>query len=518
MKHYKLLSSIIIMLSATVITSCSDSFLDVKPKGETLESNYYQTPSEAYAGLVAAYAPLNTETANTYCNPLGPLNSASDDCYCGGGGPGDMAQWQAMNDMSQLTPAQMPVDMWNVNFQGVKQSNLLLSKIDGVPGLSDADKTRYTAEAEFLRAYYYFQLVKWFGNVPLFTTPQTTEQVYNAKQAKPAEVYAQIEVDLNNAIANLPATVPAAENGRVTQGAAEALLGKVYLYEKKWTEAANILKDVNGTPGGTSRFGYHLLKNYGDVFDPNNKFNAESIFEVQKTSTQNYDWWAWGQFKSMVYSIMIGPRGYGQKGTSSTAPDYLSGWSFNPITPDLVHAMVKNGKYDPRYKYTVINLDSLVTAGQCTYSKEQCYDATGYFMAKYAPLRQYTSTAGNQILNFDWDLILIRLADTYLMEAEALVMSNTDLSRAQALLDAVRARVGLPSVPVTMDAIKHERRMELATEGIRYFDLIRWGDAPKVLNHMENGFSKHFTAGKNEVLPIPLSELTNTQLVQNPGY
>lgn len=518
MKHNKLLSGIVIVLSAVVITSCSDSFLNIKPKGESLESNYYSTPAQAYAGLVAAYAPLNTEAANTYCNPLGPLNSASDDCYAGGGGPSDMSQWQAMNDMTQLTPAQMPVDMWNVNFQGVKQCNLILSKIDGVPGLSTDLKTRYTAEALFLRAHYYFNLVRWFGNVPIFTSPQTTDEIYKAKQSTPAEVYAQIEKDLKAAIPNLPITVPTSENGRATMGAAEALLGKVYLFEKKYTEAANILKDVNGTPGGTSRFGYHLLKNYGEIFDPNNKFNAESIFEIQKTGSQNYDWSRWGQFKSDVYSIMVGPRGYARTGSNSTAPNYLSGWSFNPITPDLVDAMVQNGKYDPRYKYTIINLDSLVAAGQCTYAKSQCYKATGYFMAKYAPLLQYTSSVGVKELNFDQDYIEIRLADTYLMEAEALVQSNTDLSRAQALLDAVRARVGLPSVPVTMDAIKHERRMEFAGEGIRFWDLVRWGDAAKVLDHMENGFSKHFTAGKNEVLPIPLSELTNTQLVQNPGY
>jgi hypothetical protein len=180
--------------------------------------------------------------------------------------------------------------------------------------------------------------------------------------------------------------------------------------------------------------------------------------------------------------------------------------------------MVVNGTYDPRYKNTIINLDSLVAAGQCSYDKDACYAATGYIIAKFAPLKQYTSNAGESGLNFRQNILVIRLADTYLMEAEALIMANTDLSRAQALLDAVRARVGLPSVPVTMDAIKHERRMELATEGFRYFDLLRWGDAASVLNNMADGFSTHFTPGKNEVLPIPLAELTNTKMVQNPGY
>jgi hypothetical protein len=288
------------------------------------------------------------------------------------------------------------------------------------------------------------------------------------------------------------------------------------LYEQKWADAANMFKDVNGTPGGTSQYGYQLMSNYGDIFDPNHKFNSESVFEIQKTSTQNYDWGSWGNYKSNVYSIMIGPRAYKQVDPST--PNYVSGWSFNPITPDLVGAMVVNGNYDPRYPYTVTNLDSLMEAGACSYDKSQCYDATGYFMVKFAPLQQYTSATGVRELNFGIDYIEIRLADTYLMEAEALVMGGGDQSRAQALLNAVRARVGLPSVAVSMDVIKNERRMELATEGHRFFDLVRWGDADKVLNHMQNGFSKHFVVGKNEILPIPLAELTNTQLKQNPGY
>jgi hypothetical protein len=518
MKHYKLLSGAVLCVCAAMISACSDSFLDTTPKGMSLESNYYSNPSQAYTGVIAAYSALNTEAGNTYCSVLGPTNSASDDCYCGGGGASDMNQWQAMNDFSQLTPAVMPIDMWNVNFVGVKQCNLILSKLDNVPGLDNATKARYIAEAKFLRAHYYFNLERWFKNVPLFTAPLTSDMMYQVTQAAPADVYAQIEKDLTEAIPNLPTTVAATENGRASQGAAKALLGKVYLYEQKWSSAATILKDVNGTPGGTSQYGYHLMANFGDIFTPSHKFNTESIFEIEKTSSQNYDWGGWGSFRSNVYSIMIGPRGYSLTGSNSTAPNYLSGWSFNPVTPDLHDAMIVGGKYDPRYKYTIYNLDSLQTAGQCAYSKSQCYAATGYFMVKFAPLLQYTSASGVKELNFGIDYIEIRLADTYLMEAEALVKGNGDLSRAQALLDAVRTRVGLASVPVTMDAIKYERRMELATEGHRYFDLVRWGDAATVLNSMKNGVSKHFVTGKNEILPIPLGELTNTKLVQNPNY
>ena len=491
----------LLSLGMFMFSSCSNSFLDVAPKGQSLESNFYSNPDEAFAGLVAAYSALNTETFNTYSSTLGPLNSASDDCYAGGGSSSDMSTWQAWNNYT-LTPAQGPqADLWGANFTGVAKCNTILAKLDGVPGLSDALKSRYTAEAKFLRAHYYFDLVRLFGNVPLMTTALTLSDVYSQKQATPQEVYAQIEKDLTEAVPDLPAMVPTDENGRVTQGAAKALLGKVYLYEKKWSEAASVLADVNGTPGQENpTYGYKLLDNYADIFSPDNKFNSESIFEIQHTGTQNYSWSNWGSFKSNVYVQMVGARGY-------SGPTYYAGWGFNPITMDLVNVL----KNDPRYSATVINMDSLQTAGVCAYTAG--YQNTGYFIAKYAPLLKYKSTSGTAELNFPNDYIEIRLADTYLMEAEALVEANGGPTpRAQALLDAVRARVGLSPVSATLDNIYKERRLELATEGHRWFDLVRTGRAATVLGQYG------FVAGKNELLPIPLAELTNTQLVQNPGY
>lgn len=501
MKRNYIQYSALLFLGMFMFTSCSNSFLDVVPKGQSLESNYYSNPDEAFAGVVAAYSALNTETFNTYSSTLGPLNSASDDCYAGGGSSSDMSTWQVWNNYT-LTSAQGPEsDFWGINFTGVAKCNTILSKLDGVPGLSDALKSRYTAEAKFLRAHYYFDLVRLFGNVPLMTNALTLSDVYSQKQAKPAEVYAQVEKDLTEAIPDLPAKVPQDENGRVTQGAAKALLGKVYLYEQKWSLAASMLADVNGpTPGQENpTYGYKLLANYADIFSPDNKFNSESIFEIQHTGTQNYGWGNWGSFKSNVYVQMVGPRSY-------SGPTYSAGWGFNPITMSLVNVL----KNDPRYNATVVNMDSLQAAGVCSYSPS--YQNTGYFIKKYAPLLKYKTTTGTAELNYPNDYIEIRLADTYLMEAEALVHTGSNSARAQALLDAVRARVGLGSVPATLDNIYKERRLELATEGHRWFDLVRTGRAATVLG------PSGFVAGKNELLPIPLAELTNTQLVQNPGY
>jgi hypothetical protein len=496
----------VLFMGIGALASCKKSFLELEPNGQFLESNYYQTADQAFAGLVAAYDPLNTQTGgsdNTYSDPLGPLNAGSDDCVAGGGTSTDQNTWQAMNNMTMLTPAVGPQgEFWNINFTGVNRANLILSKLTGntqITGLTAAVQARYIAESKFLRGHYYFDLVRIFKNVPLILAPLTNADLYNQKQATSDAVYAQVEADLKAAIPNLPATVTAAENGRVTQGAAKALLGKVLLYEKKYTDAAAQFADVNGAPGGTSTYGYHLMANYGDIFSPDHKFNSESIFEIERTGSQSYSWGNWNQFKSSVYSQLVGARSF-------NGPIYWAGWGFNPVTTDLANAM----KGDPRYGYTIVNIDSLAKASGATY--QPSYQNTGYFIQKYAPLLKYKAATGTTELNFPNDYIEIRLADTYLLEAEALVQGGGDLGRAAALLNAVRARVGLAAVPVTLANIQNERRLELATEGHRYFDLVRWGLAPTVLA------SKHFTAGKNEILPIPLNELNNTVLVQNPGY
>jgi len=163
---------------------------------------------------------------------------------------------------------------------------------------------------------------------------------------------------------------------------------------------------------------------------------------------------------------------------------------------------------DPRLDDTIENLQTYVNSGDA--QLEESYQYTGYYLKKFMPLKSDVSTGGGvDVLNYKQHTYMVRLADTYLMEAEALGGSG---ARAQALLDAVRARVGLPSIPVSIDAILNERRLELAGEGHRWYDLVRTGRATTVLG------SSGFIAGKNEILPIPLAELENTKLVQNPNY
>ena len=488
-------------LFGLVAASCSKSFLDVQPKGQDLELNYYQNPDQAFAGMMAAYNPLALQagsTDNTYIDKLGALNSASDECYAGGGGATDMLTWQVWNNYTLSTAVGPQAGFWDRNYIGIYRANLMMQKLPKVPGLSAALNTRYVAECKFLRAYYYFELVRLFKNVIMPLEPITGDAVYNQLQVKPEVVYAQIEKDLKDAITGLPATVPTTENGRVTKGAALALLGKAIIYQNntsRMQEAAGYLDQVNTSPN------YHLLANFADIFSPDNKFNAESIFEIYHTGAQNAGWGNWPGFDGSVYTQMTGPRTY-------SGPVYWSGgWSFNPVIASFATAM----KGDPRYNATVANIDS-ITAAAPGRSYIAGYMNTGYFINKYAPLAKYVSTTGQAELNFPNDYIEIRLADTYLLEAEALVRGGGDLAKAKSYLDQVRARVGLPSVPATLDNIYNERRFELATEGHRWFDLVRTGKAASVLA------SKGFKAGVHEILPIPLVDLNNTKLVQNPGY
>lgn len=485
------------------LASCKKDFIEIKPEGQFLTENYYRNRDEAYAGLVAAYDPMR-KNAGGFDNMITFMNAGSDDNYAGGGGATDGAGIQGFSNFT-INPTIVPNSFWSDHYQGIFRANILLQKLPGIQ-MDASEKARFEAEAKALRATYYFNLVRLFRNVPLLLEPLSAAEIYNVTQATPAAVYAQIEKDLSEAITALPGTVAlSTEAGRFTKGAAQAMLGKVFLYDNKKAEAAAQLAQVNGTPGQPNQYGNRLLAKFSDLWVFPNKFNPESLLEAVHTNQSNADWGFWGSSadEGNTAAQMVGPRSYSKVGPN--APDiYTSGWSFNVWTQDFYDAI----KNDPRFPATVLDLKALAAAGQARYIEG--YQNTGYFLMKFIPKPSDIRTGGGAVeLNFQQNDYIIRLADTYLLEAEALGGTG---ARAQALLDAVRARVGLPSVPVSLEAIKAERRLELAGEGHRFFDLVRWGDAAAKLA------SRGFKAGKNEILPIPARELQGTKLVQNPGY
>jgi starch-binding outer membrane protein, SusD/RagB family len=360
-----------------------------------------------------------------------------------------------------------------------------------------------------MRAAFYFDLVTFFKNIPLIEGIVDVKDMYNIEQTTPDKIYAYIEKDLNEAIPNLPTTVPiATEGGRLTKGGAQALLGKVLLYQEKWQPAADQFAVVNGTNPGVdaSVYGYKLLANYADLWRTNNKFNSESVVELTHSANSNGGWGDAGASEGNLLCIITGPRVYSQLKTD--APDYFSGYSFLVFTKaffDFIH-------FDPRQNATVANLDSLKTAGAANYTAG--YNNTGFFLNKFIA-RTSNKAATTPELNFGQNIYEIRLADTYLLEAEALMKANAPVvagSRAYKLFNAVRARVGLAAIELTQDNLEKERRLELAGEGQRWLDLRRWGKAATVLA------SKGFVAGRHELFPIPQNELNNTKLKQNPGW
>lgn len=513
MKKRNIIYVAVLLTGFQLISACDErEFLEIPPKGRSLEENYYRNQEEAFNGLVAAYDPVGW--VDGLVTKVGAANSASDDHFAGGGHATDMNEFQVW-DQFTLDPAVGPQEnLWRKGYQGIFRANVLLSKLPAVE-MDEALKARYAAEAKFLRAFYYFDLIRLFERIPLITEPLATEEVNSVEQVDRELVFAQIEKDLLEAIPDLPATLSVATDaGRATEGAARALWGKVFLQQEKCKEAAEQLSQVNGEPGGTSQFGYKLLDNFEDLWRSDNKFNSESIFEVSHTNTSNGGWGCIGCTEGNVLSVMVGPRGYGiTEAGEGIAPALVSGWSFNPITQSLVNAFINSdGSYDPRYKATVINVDSLSELELVTYTPG--YDNTGYFVKKFAGKSADQSTGGgNWELNFPQNSYEIRLADTYLMEAEALVRCGTNPTRALALLNAVRARAGAkPLTEATLDNIMHERRLELAAEGHRWFDLVRTGRAAAALK------DRGYVEGKHDKLPIPLLELDNTMLQQDPAY
>jgi hypothetical protein len=499
-----------LMCLAVIVSFAScDSVLDVEPKGQQLESNYYQTPEQAFNALVAAYNPVAWQTGGpdgTWIPVIGPLNTATAGMNAGGGGPNDIPSWQAWDSYDLSSAVGPQAGYWSRSYAGINRANLLLEKIDGVEGLDSATRARYIAEAKFLRGYYYLWLVRLFRNVPLITSPLETSEIYQQEQAPPADVYAQIDEDLTAAIADLPAApLPSNELGRATKGAARAFLAKSLMYDvgdgqdqAKMQRAADLLNQVNTSSA------YELLDNYPDIFSPDNKFHSESVFEINHSSQQQADFgfFGSGNIKGNVYVQMVGPRGY-------SGPKYNSGYGFNPITSVLVDAL----QGDPRYGYTIANIDSIASNNSSASYEEGTHQSTGYFIEKFAPLQEYTAQSGTIELNYPNNYIEVRLAGTYLLEAEALVRLNgAGDARAATLLTEVRDRVGLGPVPATLDNIYREMHLELATEGHRWFNLVRTGRAADVLA------DEGFVEGVHEVLPIPLESLNNTELVQNEGY
>ena len=459
----KLLYKIIAVFTLVVsVISCSD-FIEIESTElyEIDASSYLNAEEDYYQALYGTYDPLQWLYAGVLIGDI-----ASDNSLAGGESAVDVIGLQEIDKMVFNASNDQLTDLMKFCYEGVNRANYLTENIDK---LEFEGKDELYGEVYFLRAYYYFELVRFFGEVAIFTTRLDGSSSGVLSQNTVTEGYAQIEADLSKAITLLPAGQ--SQVGRATLGAAQALLGKVYLYQKKYDEAALVLENVIGT--------YSLVDDYGSQFLNSGENGTESVFEIQYTNQS--EWWEWtfvpqgseGNF-GVIHN---GPRGF-------SADGYSSGWSFNVITQDLYDAFEEG---DTRKEATILDP---VAMGEA-YNPGN--DDTGYFNHKYTP-RAGESSAQIE-LNYGNNYRAIRYADVLLMAAEAhnLKGASNDVL-AQTYLNQVRQRafgdedhnISLTGNNLT-EAIWAERRLELAMEGHRYFDLVRTGKAATVIE----GFSSY---------------------------
>jgi hypothetical protein len=493
MKFLKQFTSLLIIVLLS--TACS-KFVDYNPHEDfQITSDDYLKNADDYSKMViGVYSPMQWIYAN---NVIGDI--ASDNSVSGGENATDVIGFQQIDDYTTTTTNSYLTEAWKSCYEGINRANYLhenKTKLDFV------GKEALYGEVYFLRAFYYFELVRMFGDVPLFTAKRLTASDSKGFTRSPkADVYKQMEADLAAAIAVLPPTN--VQKGRVTKYAAQALLGKVLLYQGKYDAAAAMLENVISGP-------FNLVTNFGDIFLQSGENGVESVFEVQYSNASPfYDWSNPGRGQGNLAVQICGIRNL-----TGNSP-YGQGWSINLPTSNLATAFTAG---DKRKDVTVLDIEAYSKANPSfgiTYTVAP-YKNTGLYNQKYLPRKGETS--GQVELNYLNNYRAIRFSDVLLMAAEANNRATAaNDAKAQTYLNRVRQRAfgdNLHNITATgatlKQAIWDERRLELAMEGDRFFDLVRTGQAATKITG--------FKASKNELFPIPQQEIDISGLTQNPGY
>lgn len=490
--NQKIKLGIIFIASVFVLNSCSDDYLDESKIYAEDSESYFNSEADYYNALVGAYDPLQSTFINVLMGEI-----ASNNTLCGGESATDVPGYQQVDDMTHTPVNAQLQNLWSWMYGGVNRAAYIIEFKDKSDFIG---KEIYIAEASFLRAYYNFELVKWFGDIPI--KPEGRFVLGDEKtipRSSKAEVYKLIEDDLKYAIANLSYTAP--QTGRATKGSAQALLGKVYLFQDKFNEAAAVLEDViqNGP--------YVLESDYNKIFEFDGENGTGSVFEVQYTDVEGA---GFGCLQCSEGNVAVGFQGVrGYQGDLFT-----SGFSFNVPTQEMVDQFEPG---DNRKDVAILDIDAWAASTGAKFTTG--FEHTGYFNRKYIPRKRSANAAGDLNLTNPNNYRAIRFADVLLMAAEANNRKSTpDDGKARTYLNRVRERAfGNANNNVTSsgqaltNAIYHERRVELVGEGHHFFDLVRTGRGTNIPG---------FTVGKHEVFPIPLEEIQFSQgnWTQNAGY
>lgn len=491
MRHFRIY---LMSLVALLLMSCSDDFLDRQPLDTINTENYPTTGEELVTVVNGAYQPL--QWPKLYNLRMWTTDIMAGNSIVGAGGGSDGVETQDMANFVTSTDNAGVLDLWRGPWPGILMANIVL---DAAPRLDINEDTRNRSigEAHFLRAHYYFILARFFGDVPLITEPQSSDSDLFPPRDPVAQVYELIISDLSAAAELLPlkSSYSSENKGRASKGAAYGLLAKVHLSLGNYQEVVQYTTEVEN-------LGYALNENYAANFSITNENSVESLFEVQYASNGGYDFWS-NENQASWASPFMGPRG---------ANFVAGGFGWNQPTEEFVNAYEEG---DERKAATVLYEGGPEFDGKVYESR---YSFTGYNTRKFlVPLSQ-VSAYDNSPLNFP----VLRYADVLLMKAEALnELGQTTL--AEGYLNMVRNRAGLNDIETLSqadfrNAVLQERRIELAFEGQRWFDLIRVNNGEYGLNFLRS-IGRNNAAQKHLLFPIPQIELDrNPNLVQNPGY
>lgn len=482
----KIFLSLLILL----LSGCSD-FLDETPKGRYTTENFYKTEEHAFLALTGVY---NKASFVSTDNALWVFGDVVSDDAVKGGSPGDQSEIQFLEEFNYSSNNGYLLKIWTDYYEGITRANYLLHYAGNI-SMDAALKARILGEAKFLRAYFYFSLVNIFGEIPLKTQPPLDPSLIHVGKSSVADVYAQIEEDLADAIDVLEVEYSGADVGRATQGAALGMLAKAKLYQGEWQEALDAI-------AGLENLGiYSLEPVYKNNFIDSTQNNTESIFEIQHQS---------GQIPKLGSHLN---QYFG-------APDN-NGYAFNaPLQDFLDEFEVTAGDVvDPRLDYTVGQ------AGQNWINGEPfdpTWSATGFLQKKHSQPLAEEPIIGDASLNY----VYLRYADILLMKAEALNELN-QVAQAIVPLNEVRTRAresylydmdlpGAGAVPANLlpdvvagsqasvrNAIQHERRVELGFEFHRFFDLMRYGAATAEAALADTNFDYE----THRYFPIPQAEV-----------
>jgi len=497
MKNLLIFSIIPVLL----LVSCSKE-LDQTPISSATSETFYATTDDFMQGINAVYASL----ADYPDRQLNLSETRSDNLYAVS--QGGVRDWEGINDL-QNTIASNPYvsEAWSTNYNGIFRANTLLDQLDknGNVLASPALKTRLEAEARFLRAFFYFDLVRWFGEVPLTDHALTGAEAVKIPRSPVADIYQLIISDLEFAITNLPESYDQGDKGRATKYAAEGILAAVYMarsgptYQIKgpgidsneWALALPLLNDIIGSGQ------YALLPDYSSVFSYSNEDNAEVIFDIQYATGFNPV--VGGSFPALLV-----PNGYFQ----SLGQNVSATTNIRPVSNDLYHSYASND----------LRKDASIHAGYVTNGIPE----NRPFFTKYLDITKIPTNMNDWPINF----IVLRYADILLRKAECILHgANGTQADADNLVNKVRQRAGLaPISHVTLPQLMEERRKEFAAEGLRWHDLVRSGTIATVMSAwIANDDVQHQIQpfSPNDIIyPIPQSELdiVHGLYSQNPGY